>query len=167
MFLILYPFYAIASLLFVVVTMIFAPLIAKFVDAEGNLPKWLSWFQTFDATLFEGRQPQYGFTGTDEEVATKWLRRNPGYTFDYEPLGVAWDKTQWTATFVKTQDGTTRFFAKGPNGQFNYEYGGKHLQVKLGWKAFNLYNADTGTYRDGNWGPLPRIPVCFTIKPVL
>lgn len=167
MYALLYPFYVVASLLFALITVIFAPLIAKFVDANGNLPKWLSWFETFDANLFEGRQPQYGMTGTDQEVAAQWLRRNPGYTFDYIPLGVAWDKSQWTAKFSVSESGATSFWAKGPNGQFNYEYGGKHIQLKFGWKAWNLYDAQAGGYRDGTWGPLARIPVCFTIKPTL
>ena len=75
---ILWFFGAIASLFFTILTWILAPWLAKQAGADGNLPPHLRWFQTFDATLDEGRKPQYGFTGTDVEVRTKWLRRNPG-----------------------------------------------------------------------------------------
>lgn len=163
----IYPFFVIASLGFTLLTYVLAPLVALFVKPDGNLPAWLSWFQTFDATLFEGRQPQYGFTGSNWWVSTLWLWRNPAYTFDYMPLGVAWDKTQWSSSYSVSTSGATTFWAKGPNGQFNYEYGGTLVQVKVGWKAWNLFDATTDKYRDGNWGPLPRIPFCFTIKPLL
>src|SRR5579859_1566097 len=96
MFYIIYPFFTIASLLFTLLTYVLSPILPAFMDKQGNLPKWLSWFQTFDNTLLAGRQPAFGWTGSDYKIAMEWLCRNPGYTFDYYPLGVAWDQTQWT-----------------------------------------------------------------------
>lgn len=158
MYLILYPFMALASVLLGVLTWLIAPILARFVDpATGNLPKYLYWFQTFDNTCFAGREPQYGFVGTDREAATYWLRRNPGYGFDYFPLGVAFDPAKWRVI----RHDAFWFIALGPNGQFNIEHGGS-FTLKLGWKAWNYYDATTGTFRTTPWGPEMRTSICCT-----
>ena len=113
---ILWFFGAIASLFFTILTWILAPWLAKQAGADGNLPPHLRWFQTFDATLDEGRKPQYGFTGTDVEVRTKWLRRNPGYGFDYYLLGIKYVADDWA--IVRNDDKV--FYAVSKSGAFNY-----------------------------------------------
>lgn len=158
MYLILYPFMALASVSLAGLTWLFAPLLARYVDpTTGNLPKYLYWFQTFDATCFEGRKPQYGMTGTDQEVAAAWLRRNPGYGFDYWPLGIAFDPTEWR---IVRNDGKW-FIALGPNGKFNVE---SSFGLKLGWKAWNYVDHNTGEFfgPDYSWGPEHRTSLCFT-----
>lgn len=160
MFYILYPFYAIASILFSALTYTLSPILPLFMKSDGNLPRWLSWFQTFDNTLLAGKTAAFGWTGSDYSLAARWLRRNPGYTFDYYPLGVAWDTSQWTVT--KNTD--TVFIAKGPNGHFCYKYSGSKFELKFGWKAWAGYDRENNKWTDFQWGPAKRIPVCFTIK---
>lgn len=164
MYLIMYPFAVLGSLLATLLTYILAPLLALAINSTtGNLPRWLYWFQTFDATCFEGRQAQYGFTGSNWWVATQWLWRNPAYGFDYWPFGVAMDVTQWTVT---RNDGAW-FIARGPGGQFNIEYGGRLGSLKLGWKAKNYRTSDLSAWLPASysWGPSRRTSICFTVRP--
>jgi len=156
-----YPFMALASLFMAAVTWLFAPLLAKTVDKDGNLPRALRWFQTFDATCFEGRQPQYGMTGTDQEVAAQWLRRNPGYGFDYWPLGCAFDPSAWRVVTDRS-DGSL-FVAIGPGGCFCAE-GKFGLRFKFGWKALNMWDRENMRWKTAPWGPEWRIPICFTVS---
>lgn len=55
-----YPFLALFSLLFTALAMLgvnwWAPL---FADKKGNLPYWLKWFQSFDASLDEAWRGGY------------------------------------------------------------------------------------------------------------
>lgn len=154
MYAILYPFMVICSVAITLLTYALAPLLALFVRSDGNLPKRLYWFQTFDATCFEGRQPQYGFTGSDWWVATRWLWRNPAYGFDYWPLGIAFDPKHWR--MVREDEW---FIAFGPYGQFCIEHGGS-FSLKLGWKAKNY--RENGAWITRSWGPDYRAPLCFT-----
>ena len=163
MFYLIYPFFVLATLAFTLLTYVLSPILPAFMDKDGNLPKWLSWFQTFDNTLLKGRSPEFGWTGSDWWIATEWLCRNPGYTFDYYPLGCAWDQTQWT---VKKNTPST-FYAIGPSGHFCYTYGSDKWQIKLGWKAWASYDRVNNKWTDFQWGPAKRIPFCFTVKPIL
>lgn len=157
-----YPAFVLASLFMTALTCLLAPLLALFVNPQtGNLPRCLYYFQTFDASCFEGRNPQYGFTGSNWWVATRWLWRNPAYGFDYWPFGIAFVPAAWTVT----RSDATWFVAKGPYGQFNVEYGGQRLRLKLGWKAANYFDATTGKFRTTSWGPEMRTSLCFTISP--
>lgn len=147
------------SVILGVLTWLLAPLLAKTVQSDGNLPRRLRWFQTFDATCFEGRQPQYGMTGTDQQVAEGWLRRNPGYGFDYWLLGCKFDPKQWRV-LVSRADGSL-FFAIGPWGRFCLE-GKIGVRFKFGWKALNYWNG-TG-WKSTPFGPVWRAPICCTIS---
>jgi hypothetical protein len=148
----LYPLMTIASILFYVLTMILAPLLALTADAGGNLPVFLRWFQTFDASLDEGAK--YGYTGSKWWIRTHWIWRNPGYTFDMNVLGIDWVPEEWLTVYAK--NGV--FFAyNSTNWAFNFEYG----RIKLGWKAQNHYDWPTGTWVPGNWAAFPKIPICF------
>lgn len=160
MYLLAYPFMALASILMTLLTCALAPVLALFVNpTTGNLPAFLYWFQTFDATCFEGRNPAYGFTGSNWWVATLWLWRNPGYGWDYWPFGVAFDVTEWTVT---RNDGMW-FIARGPRGQFNIE---SSWGLKLGWKARNYRTGDMSAWLPASfsWGPSHRTSICFSIK---
>lgn len=65
------------------IAIIFSPLLALFVDKNGNLPWQLSWFQTPDA-------PAWGDASWAADnpnkskwwLAQSWLRRNPAYGFN-------------------------------------------------------------------------------------
>ena len=149
---ILYPVGAILSVLFTGLTFVLAPIISLFQDAQGNLPKWCSWFQTFDATLQEGRNPSYGFTGSNWWVGVRWLWRNPGYTFDMNVVGIAWDPNEWHVI----HDGAY-FFAVSNLGAFNFEW----KRLKLGWKAENHWDHTKQAWVPGNWAAYHNIPLCF------
>jgi hypothetical protein len=79
----LYPIYAIASWILTIIAYLFAPIIVLFVDADGNLPRLLKWFQTIDA-------PCWGadFWATDNPTYSRyklivtWLWRNPAQGYD-------------------------------------------------------------------------------------
>jgi hypothetical protein len=47
-----YIILAISSLLITISAYILAPVLAWFVDADGNLPKYLRWYQTIDAPCY-------------------------------------------------------------------------------------------------------------------
>lgn len=160
-----YPFLGLLSVVLAGLTWLLAPLLAKTVQPDGNLPRRLRWFQTFDATCFEGRQPQYGMTGTDQEVAEGWLRRNPGYGFDYWPLGCKFDPVAWRVLRYQVDEaGNVSFFAVGPGGRFNWTGKRGWLRWKLGWKAWNMYDAVTGGWKSTPFGPDWRIPICCTLS---
>ena len=143
----LYPLLALVSFLFTLLTYVLAPLLAMTADAGGNLPVCLRWFQTFDATLDEGRN--YGYTGSAWWVRTRWLWRNPGYGLDLF-LGANYDPREWHVLHHTDQS----FVAVGP--KLRFEIQAPHC--KLGWKAsHNLNSAPTTPY----W---TRIPLVFSIK---
>jgi len=67
-----------------------APFVALFCDKDGNLPKWLSLFQTYDNTCDgdDGYKEEHRFFPANENGfqrwanRTGWLWRNPAYGFD-------------------------------------------------------------------------------------
>lgn len=157
-----YPFFALLSVLLAGLTWLLAPLLAKTVQPDGNLPRWCRWAQTFDDDCFALRRPEYGsMQGSDVEVATAWLRRNPGYGFDYWPLGCAFDPSAWRV-MTDRQDGSL-FVASGPGGRFCVE-GKLGLRFKFGWKAMNMWDAENMCWKAQPWGPEWRIPICCTLS---
>ena len=156
----LYPFLALLSVAFAALTWLLAPLLANTVGVDGNLPSYLRLFQTFDASCFEGRKPPYNFTGTDQEVACQWLRRNPGYTLD-RLLGCPFAAADWHV-LVDTESLTrTTFFAITRTGRFNLYLQRGGFYLKLGWKAWNNWDK-------GHWNPSPangwdRLPICCSV----
>jgi len=79
----LYPLYAAASWAMTIFAIILSPLIALFADAQGNLPKYLSWFQTPDAPcwgapFWKQKNPTY----STYKLCVTWLVRNPAQGFD-------------------------------------------------------------------------------------
>lgn len=170
MYLILYPIIAVASILLSVATWVLSPLLALTANAQGDLPSWLYWFQTFDNTLDAGWKVQgnYGTYLINGSVPTGitlwwyrvcWLCRNPAYGFDYWPFGVSFDATRWT---VRVSNATW-WIATGPNGMFCIKYlGTTGVGLKLGWKVWAYWS--NGAWRPAtySWGPAHRAPVCFT-----
>jgi hypothetical protein len=160
----LYPFYALLSLLFTALAFFLAPVVAAFCGGDGNLPSWLRWFQTFDATLDAGWKDNYfpvsGVPAGWELywLRTRWLWRNPGYGFDMA-LGVQFVPGQW---MVRKWDGNV-FFATTSCGAFNYERSSP-IRIKLGWKAWNHFNPANGTFDNPAWAAYPKIPLTLTIS---
>ena len=140
---------AICSVVLTIVTWILAPGLALLVGADGNLPRRLRWFQTFDATLDEGRKPQYGMVGSDWYVRMRWLQRNPGYGFDYYLLGIKFVATDWH--IVRNDEFV--FFAYSRTGAFNYTTKTGRWRIKLGWKYWNHIESN-------NWDRFDKLPIC-------
>ncbi len=167
-YLVRYPLFALASLLATLIAVFFvnwwAPL---FADDQGNLPPWLKWFQTFDASLDAGWQdgyldPSWGETPFKRYLArVYWLYRNPAQGFDYWPFGLPFDTTQWRVIrYIDTPE-QVLFVAIG-NG-FNIYYHGRFGMAKLGWKAWNYWQGRD--WRNTPWGPQWRVPLCCSINP--
>ena len=154
MYLIFYPFYAIVSILFLLTALVLNPFVALLVDKNGNLPKLLKYYQTFDAPI-----PTSSYLD-----AVTWLYRNPSYGFDYYVLGIPWIASEWrTLVFKKT---ASYVFFIAYNNQLAFDI---HFQwlftIKLGWKSWNEYNPDTNNFA-GQWGDEGKIPVAVTISSV-
>jgi hypothetical protein len=179
---ILYPFACVGSILVTVLSyLILNRFLAMFGDADGNLPKCLIWFQTFDATMYQGQYARKaellmnppGSDWTDFNPAPvtwyeryknrfAWLQRNPAYGWDFYPFGLEWNPADWRVVhYVSTTD-YVLFIAVGRG--FNLYYAGPYGTYKLGWKAWNNFDAATGklgsTFGDGT-----RVPLCFTPEP--
>lgn len=153
------------SIGFVVLTWILCVPLAMTADENGNLPKYLSWFQTFDATLDAGWKDNYDGYNPNSPLwwnRAKWLARNPGYSFDYYPLGIAWVQSDWKCLVFTETDTTTVFFAVDGK-HFNFLFDNGYLKLKCGHKAWNLFDNPTKTFMPGPWGPAMRIPFCFSI----
>lgn len=163
----IYPFLALASLLFSLATMILAPLLALFADASGNLPRWLAWFQTFDATLDAGwRDGYFAHDGTPTGwrlwwLRTRWLWRNPGYTFDRQVLGCDFDPSQWRVVAYSESADRTTFITWGPALRFNVYLQRGGLYLKFGWKAWNNWDGNGWKSPQNGW---ERLPICCSVN---
>jgi len=158
-----YPFMALASLAFAALTMILAPMLALFSDADGNLPGAMRLFQTFDAALDAGWKDGYFRRPRNRLelwwMRVRWLWRNPGYTFDSKVLGCAFDPSEWRV-LASRPDGSL-FIAIGPGGRFDV-MGQIGLRFKFGWKASHYWQGDH--FSAEPWGPDMRAPICCTIS---
>lgn len=67
----------------------FAPLVAALADKNGQPPRWLRWFSTYDNTMDgdEGWRTIHCPAYRSWWCRTKWLWRNPIGTFDHEIAG--------------------------------------------------------------------------------
>jgi len=82
--LILYPVYAISALGMTIIAIVFSPIIALFVDKNGDLPYLLKWFQTPDNPCWGDESYRLVETPNDSVYVrtVKWLVRNPAQGFD-------------------------------------------------------------------------------------
>ena len=143
----IYPFYALASLFFAVLTFLLAPVLALLVGSDGNLPKPLYWFQTFDNPVTAGMVAPYHWPYSEYVCKIMWLWRNPAYGFDMFLLGLQFNPTAWTVV----KDEPDCFFAYSKGGAFSFR--GKYF--KFGWKAWARLSGTP------NWVNNEKIPVCF------
>lgn len=162
MMLILYPLLAVTGIVFTLISVIlvnwWAPLVAT---PSGRLPIWLAWFDTFDADLDTGNREMGWNQGYWGRV--RWLYRNTGYGFDYWALGCAFKSSDWKVVRYAAGDNLF-FYARGPSGRFNLHATRWGVRVKLGWKAWNCFDAATGQWRTAPWGPGWRVPFVFTLS---
>lgn len=151
---------------------------------EEKLPKWLSWFETFDASLDTGWISGY-FVPRDTYSAEnmpsfwkrkyyqwRWLNRNAGYSFSYYPLGIPMDKDTWTIKAYRRvpEDGGKGyqfFFAYSTEGYWNINLQGKYGTYKLGWKAWNYWDWEKLDWYASNkpWGPQWRTTLVLSVNP--
>lgn len=151
-----------------------------FADKAGNLPRFLYWFQTFDATLYQGqlareRDLQYGKTKYPEFIPYPmtgwqrylnrglWLFRNTGYGFNYFLFGLKWEPETWKVLRLVNTPEKSVFFAVGRRG-FNFYHRSKYGRYNLGWKARNMYDEKTGTF-SRVWGDGSKVPLICSINP--
>lgn len=139
-----------------------------FADRHGYLPRWLKWFQTFDASLdwgWQGGTPGFNPDGSQHWNRVKWIYRNPAYGFAYWALGISFDPARWRVRRFVSTPSLELFVATGPNGLFNLYYHGRLGMLKLGWKAWNYYDTSTGRWKTKPWGPVWRAPATFSVSP--
>lgn len=138
-----------------------------------RLQTWLCWLDTFDAPTDAGWMD--GYFGPDHYTADSppsfwrrklyqimWLYRNPAYGFAYYPLGIPLDPKEWVVKYTPaTADHAETFVARNEMDLafFNYYRAPK---LKLGWKVWNSWDSDTGTWKAKPFGPEWRAPLCFT-----
>lgn len=142
--------------MFTVLTWILSPVLVLFADRHGDLPWYLSYFQTFDATLPKGYWN-----------AVKWMCRNPGYTFDLKVLGLKWVKEDWKLIKFSNPDEHHVFFLaiNKKTCAFNLYYYNEDnytmlRYVKLGWKAWNFFDIPTKTFSKTWEGTEGKVPIC-------
>ncbi|WP_136420397.1 hypothetical protein [Herbaspirillum sp. ST 5-3] len=158
-----YPFLAIADLLssLIALTLInwWAPL---FATKDAHLPRWLAWFDTFDADLDTGNRELGWNAGYWGRV--RWLNRNHSYGFSYWALGIPFDPAKWAVQEYRSEGGETLFKARSIDGHFNIYMIRFGIRLKLGWKAWNMFDTATGTWKTQPWGPEWRVPFVFSIS---
>jgi hypothetical protein len=129
------------------------------VQSAYKLPRWLAWFDTFDAGLDQG-MIDGSITGPSTYWnRVRWLYRNGAYGFSYWVLGVEFAPANWR---VVRSDATT--FVAVANGHFSVHITRVGLQFKFGWKAWNCYDASAQQWLPQPWGPVWRLPFVFSIS---
>jgi len=152
-----YLFYIVINLLFSLIAYILNPIIVLFSDSSGNLPPYLSWFQTQDASL--DQTPEFIAENWPYLVGTSkikvylqrlfWLSRNCAYGFAYSVCG---KDINYNNVIIKgnkscsNTDGVSgyrflydksKFILLRPWSIYTaFQYGSSSLcfQVYLGWK---------------------------------
>lgn len=111
------------TLCMAVIGRLLAPILPFFVQEDGYLPDWLSWFQTPDNPADGDDNHWDRHPGTDAWSTYKrrvaWFWRNVGYGFDIQVLGA-----RCKASDVLTMDGMEHVKAK---------------PLAEGWQFYRLY----------------------------
>ena len=136
--------------LFGLIALILSPVTSIFVDQYGNLPKFLSWFQTPDSNMF-GADGDIGFRDRNKHligsfigrwwVCIKWQWRNTGQGFSMR-LGLdeyvmIVDRSIWENDGIHFE--RVRAYQNGKLTGFE-EWGGwkwtknRYFRYRLGWK---------------------------------
>lgn len=142
----IYPFMALVSVFFALLTWVLSPVLALLVQADGNLPKYLYWFQTFDNPVTAGKSAPYNWPYSQYVCNVLWLIRNPAYGFDMFLLGASFQADEWTVVV----DTPNKFFAYSKWGAFSY----RGAYFKWGWKAWARLSGVP------NWTQYNRVPIC-------
>ena len=126
------------------VAYLFCWFIALFVDTEtGNLPIYLKWFQTPDATCYDIMWVAAHPTWSKYLIALTWIARNPAYGYRKWCMPTQLDTTLVINNGnVNIADGVNGiagfYFFVNTNGYWNFSYifnlyNGSCVQGELGW----------------------------------
>lgn len=152
---------------------------------EQKLPRFLSWFETFDASLDTGWiggyfVPKGQYTPDNmpsywkrKYYQWRWLNRNSAYSFSYYPLGIEMNKAAWTIhKYVRKPDtegnkGYQLFIATSTEGYWNINLQGRYGTYKLGWKSWNYWDWEKMDWYEDNepWGPEWRTTLVMSVNP--
>lgn len=138
-----------------------------FANKDGWLPRWLFWFQTFDASLDWGWQGgTFPPSLSQHWDRTKWLFRNSAYGFSYFVMGIPMDVTKWHVHKCVNSERKQLFIATDEAGHFNFYYHGPFGMYKFGWKAWNYWDIDKMDWKPRyQWGPLLRTSIVCSANP--
>lgn len=157
-----------------------APLLARPITATewlgqaagGNslglqrLPRWLAWFDTFDASTDAGWADGYFVpTGTYTKDCPPpfwrrkgyqilWLYRNTAYALAYGPLGIAMRTSTWRVL----RDTPSLFVAVSSSGYWQIT----GAWFNFGWKAHWYWNGTD--WKRASWGPSQRTQIVLSFK---
>lgn len=131
-----------------------------FVQADGHLPNWLAWADTFDNPLSFGAF-QKGVPDSYWQHVS-WLYRNPAYGFSYFALGIPFVPEEWKVIeFSGSEENKDLYFyAESNKGKFNKMFYVNGILIKSGWKSWNCFDQSTKTFKQ-NWA---RLPFIFSIS---
>ena len=141
--------------------LLLAPVLPLLATHEAKLPRWLSWFDTYDNTL-DGddgwKNEHFKALNVKGDAAdavriylkrTLWLMRNTAYGFSHNVAGVkvaADDVVSWEGNQKvgnrPLSEGKCKAYLRGNNKAFMLYYvkktfKGKCLRVYVGWKLKN------------------------------
>lgn len=167
-----------AHLIIGALAMFLAPILPLFAIHRNTLPKWLSWFQTPDATL-DGDSGFAKIFPIDKYPEyyrrVRWLWRNPAYGFAWTILAYTPKTLEyfWKGSLTPdTRKGLGWFLIWQPDGHFQFsvrapslpafhfwrwQFRARVFYFRFGWKIIGLAT-DTG-----NKGPQKYV---FTLNPV-
>lgn len=133
----------------------FTKQLADKVDADGNLPWWLRWFQTVDATCYDTQYIADNPQWSKYEVAYNWLRRNPAYGYNHAASAfVSANEKVKVFGDLTIQDGKNGkagwYFIITSSGVFEYrsifDLGNGHCVIKeYGWNLTPLAKGYTSS----------------------
>lgn len=154
----------------------------EFQGIEQTLPRWLKWFDTFDASVDAGWAGNY-FTekGTYNRnnlpsywkrkwYQIRWLYRNCAYGFAYWLLGTKIDTSDWIIHKCDYQPGKKFiFFAYNSQGYFQFIVRLPRGGLNFGWKILNYYSLERREWyhiETGQpWGPEWRTMHVISFNP--
>lgn len=139
-----------------------------FADSKGNLPNWLKWVGTFDATLDQGVVDGFFEGPPSYWNRVKWLYRNPAYGFSFYALGIPYIASDWKVREFRPKDGDrpSYFFAYTDQGFFNAYFVKFGLRFKIGWKSWNNFDVNNGSFCPSKWADTGHdlLPFVFSIS---
>jgi hypothetical protein len=147
-------FLTIADRLFCGIALILSPIYSLFVQPDGNLPRFLSWFQTPDSDMF-GRYGDNDFakrnTGNTKTflgrywTCIKWSWRNTGQGFSTYvcglPYGTSVTEITWVDSNGISHQKNIAYKMESPYRMVGFEFKGgwkwskkRFFRWRIGWK---------------------------------